>query len=55
MSYREFSLREIKHTFQLQIVEDPDLFASAAEVSPSPFLQSLLQVYTLLALAINTE
>lgn len=55
MAYSEFTLRDIERNFGLTIAESPDLFPNVPEAVPSQFLQNLLQVYTPLALAINTE
>jgi hypothetical protein len=55
MAYSEFTLRDIERDFQVSIREASDLFAAVPEATPSALLQSLLQVYTPLALAINTE
>ena len=55
MAYSDFSLREVVEQFHLELIDHPDLFGQAAEVVPSPFLQTLLGEFVPLALAINTE
>ena len=55
MAYSEFTLDEIKKTFQLVINERTDMFAQVSPVEPGSPLSILLPEYIPLALAINTE
>lgn len=57
MAYSQFTLKEVKHKFNLQIVEDHHLFLPA-EIPPvtlSDYLKITLTEFLPLALAINTE
>jgi len=55
MAYSDFTLDYIKTKFQLLIREDTDVFAHVDGVEVSETLQTILQEYIPLALAINTE
>jgi len=55
MAYSDFTLEDIKQKFQLSIREDTDVFAHVNGVEVSETLQTILQEYVPLALAINTE
>ena len=55
MAYSDFTLDDIKTKFQLLIREDTDVFAHVDGVEVSETLQTILQEYVPLALAINTE
>src|SRR2546421_1097211 len=55
MAYSDFTLEDIKQKFQLLIREDTDVFARVNSVEVSETLQTILQEYVPLALAINTE
>jgi hypothetical protein len=55
MAYSDFTLKEVTSRFQLHMEEKPDVFSEAPEGEVSALLQSLLQVYVPLALAIHTE
>ena len=55
MAYSDFTLDDIKTKFQLLIREDTDVFAHVDGVEVSETLQTILQEYIPLALAINTE
>jgi hypothetical protein len=55
MAYSEFTLEKVQKAFDLQIVENLDLFASTAELEPSPSLTEFLQENAILALNISTE
>jgi len=55
MAYSDFTLDDIKKKFQLWIREDTDVFAHVDGVEVSETLQTILQEYVPLALAINTE
>ena len=55
MAYSDFTLDDIKKKFQLLIREDTDVFAHVDGVEVSETLQTILQEYIPLALAINTE
>src|SRR4051812_19438387 len=55
MPFSDFTLRDVLDHFHLTLNDVPDLFADVPEVQPSAFLQSLLQEFLPLALAINTE
>ncbi|MBM3222680.1 MAG: hypothetical protein FJZ47_02590 [Candidatus Tectomicrobia bacterium] len=55
MAYSDFTLDEIKKTFQIILHERVDLFAHIDELPVSACLRTILQQYVPLALAINTE
>lgn len=55
MSYSDCNLKTVKAEFQLEIVEDQDLFSHIKEVEISDFLSKILIQNVPLALAINTE
>jgi hypothetical protein len=55
MSYREFSLKEVRQRFGMSIVEAPDLFSETLEIEPSAALRSSLDDALRLAADINTE
>ncbi|MBP0017860.1 MAG: hypothetical protein J7647_09915 [Cyanobacteria bacterium SBLK] len=55
MSYSQFTLDRVKTDFELTLEEGRALFPNPPELSPSPLLQQILQVYLPLALAINSE
>jgi len=55
MSYGDFDLKKVRDTFQLQIVEDVDLFSAWPDVEISPFLTQILKQNVPLALAMGTE
>ncbi len=55
MVYSDFTLKEVTHRFRLHTEENPDVFSEVPEGEVSALLQSLLQVYVPLALAIHTE
>jgi hypothetical protein len=56
MAYNKFTLSKAEKQFQLRIDETQDLFSTvAAEVEISDSLQTYLNKYVPLALAINTE
>ena len=55
MSYSDFSLEKAQKTFNLNIVEQANIFADTAELATSDFLKKILVYNTPLALAINTE
>jgi len=55
MAYSDFTLDDIKKKFQLLLREDTDVFAHVDGVEVSETLQTILQEYIPLALAINTE
>jgi len=55
MAYSDFTLEDIKQKFQLLIREDTDVFARVTGIEVSETLQTILQEYVPLALAINTE
>jgi hypothetical protein len=55
MAYSDFTLKEVTSRFQLHMEEKPDVFSEVPEGEVSTLLQSLLQVYVPLALAIHTE
>src|SRR5215475_2588244 len=55
MAYSDFTLKEVTSRFQLHMEEKPDVFSEVPEGEVSALLQSLLQVYVPLALAIHTE
>ena len=55
MAYSDFTLEDIKKKFQLLIREHLNVFAHVESVDVSDTLQTILQEYVPLALAINTE
>lgn len=55
MPYSKFSLKDIKKELGIHVVEDSRLFPKENRIEISDFLQSLLEKYVPLALAINTE
>jgi hypothetical protein len=55
MAYSSFSLKDIKQKLGLHVVENERLFAEVSSVAISPFLQTTLEKYVPLALAVNTE
>lgn len=55
MAYSDFSLSSVKKAFQLQLIEETDLFKESPELEPSPLLQEMLKENLSLALASNTE
>lgn len=55
MAYSDFSLSFVKKAFQLQLIEQVDLFEPASDLNPSPFLMATLKENLPVALASNTE
>jgi len=55
MSYSDFSLKKVKSEFDLNIIENEDLFSTVEEVKLSEFLSTILKQNIPLALAIGTE
>jgi len=55
MAYSDFTLEDIKKNFQLILHEHLNVFAHVESVDVSDTLQTILQEYVPLALAINTE
>ncbi len=55
MAYSDFTLKEVTNRFRLRTEAKPDVFSEVPEGEVSALLQSLLQVYVPLALAIHTE
>ena len=55
MAYSDFTLSSVKKKFQLNLVEQSNLFQDSPELQPSPLLQEILQDNLPLALASNTE
>ncbi len=55
MAYSNFTLETVLTTFQLEIVESADIFASIESVEPSPELIVALRKKIPVAAAINTE
>ena len=55
MAYSDFTLDDIKKKFQWLIREDTHVFSHVNSVEVSETLQTILQEYVPLALAINTE
>ena len=55
MAYSDFTLEDIKKKFQLLIREHLNVFSHVENVDVSDTLQTILQEYVPLALAINTE
>ncbi len=55
MSYRDFTIRDLKQRFGLQIGEERDLFSELSSIEVSPALTETLAETVPLALAISTE
>ncbi|MBD2210290.1 hypothetical protein H6G27_10415 [Nostoc linckia FACHB-104] len=55
MAYSDFTLAKAREAFQLVIDEKRNLFKDVSPVQPSSTLTTLLEEYTQLATAINTE
>ena len=55
MAYSDFNLKKVQDCFQLQIVEDRDLFSQIDPIEISDLLATLLKQNVPLALAMNTE
>lgn len=55
MSYRDFTIGEIKRRFELRIEEERDLFSTIPAVEITPHLRQTLEENVPLALAIATE
>ncbi|MBD2166960.1 hypothetical protein H6G04_21450 [Calothrix membranacea FACHB-236] len=55
MAYSDFTLAKVREAFQLVIDEKRNLFKDVSPVQPSTTLTTLLEEYTQLATAINTE
>ncbi len=55
MSYSDFDLKKIKSTFNIEIMENDDLFSSVPEIEISDLLTQLLRQNVPLALAMGTE
>jgi hypothetical protein len=55
MAYSEFDLKKVKSVFDLEIIEDLDLFSTITEIETSQLLGQILKQNVPLALAIATE
>lgn len=55
MAYSDFTLSKVKTAFQLTVDEKQNLFASAAKIKPTDFLQTALKEFVPLATAIGTK
>lgn len=55
MAYSDFTLPKVRESFQLVIDEKRNLFKEVLPIQPSTTLTTLLEEYTQLATAINTE
>lgn len=55
MAYSDFTLAKVRETFELVIDEKRNLFKEVSPIQPSTILTTLLNEYTQLATAINTE
>ncbi len=55
MAYSDFDLQTARERFGLSLLEDVDLFADVAEVSPGDRLRQTLEDWAPAALAMNTE
>jgi hypothetical protein len=55
MAYSDFTLAKVRESFSLILEEDRNLFSNLDAVAPSSLLQSILDEYLSLAIAINTE
>jgi len=55
MSYSDFNLKKIKSNFNLEIIENNDLFSSLNAIEISPLLNEILKQNVPLSLAMGTE
>ena len=55
MAYKSFSLKDVKQQFNIHVIEHEKLFAHVEHAKPGEFLQTSLNKYVPLALAVNTE
>ena len=55
MSYKDFSIDDLKRDLGLHLEEDVSLYDQIAEVAPSPALAEQLHEHTALAVGIDTE
>jgi hypothetical protein len=55
MSFREFTIKDVKGKLGLTLVEDEPLHVDVPPVQPGPLLREWLDRYASLAFAINTE
>ena len=55
MAYSDFSLSSVKKAFQLQLIEQANLFEQTPDLNPIPFLTATLKDNLAIALASNTE
>ena len=55
MAYSSFSLKDVKQKLGITVIENEKLFANIPGVEISSFLQTTLDKFVPLALAINTE
>jgi hypothetical protein len=55
MAYSDFTLAKARESFNLILEEDRNLFSDVEAISPSALLQTILEEYLTLAIAINSE
>lgn len=55
MPYSSFTLKRVKEEFDLEIIENRDLFSTIEEIEVSDYLKTTLNYNVPLALAISTE
>jgi hypothetical protein len=55
MAYSEFTIKEVKETFSLTIIENKELFAEIEAIRLDDSVMKKLDEYVPLALAVNTE
>ncbi|MDM8564877.1 hypothetical protein QUF74_04415 [Candidatus Halobeggiatoa sp. HSG11] len=55
MPYSDFTLDQVQKEFELEVIENKDIFSQIKEVEISPLLIESLDFNIPLALAINTE
>ena len=55
MAYSDFTLPRLHREFDLEIVEEPDLFSEVGAVEVDPVLRGLLEVQVPLAAGLSTE
>ena len=55
MSYSDFTLKKVKDDFELNVIEDQDLFSKISEIQISEYLSVTLNYNVPLAMAVGTE
>ncbi|MBP0017925.1 MAG: hypothetical protein J7647_10250 [Cyanobacteria bacterium SBLK] len=55
MAYSQFTIKQAIDNFDLQLIEQGDIFPQAREISPSSYLETFVSQNLQLAIALNTE